>query len=152
MSKGLEALKGLHSKALKSVRGGFQELQKNSIDREYKTIEKELKDKEDIEKELGMSLSQFFKITKTQSLWWKDRHTKTTHHIESEFISIKPYWSIGAGIMFEFSWNDRQITYYRGTDVVIRGDESPINLPHIYLYLRGDDYGKTWALTKEELL
>ena len=43
MSKGLEALKGLHSKALKSVRGGFQELQKNSIDREYKTIEKELK-------------------------------------------------------------------------------------------------------------
>lgn len=107
---------------------------------------------EDIEKELEMSLSQFFKITKTQSLWWKDRHTKTTHHIESEFISIKPYWSIGAGIMFEFSWNDRQITYYRGTDVVIRGDESPINLPHIYLYLRGDDYGKTWALTEEELL
>ena len=43
MSKGLEALKGLHSKALKSVRGGFQEMQKNSIDREYKTIEKELK-------------------------------------------------------------------------------------------------------------
>ena len=107
---------------------------------------------EDIEDELGIDLTLFFRIMKTENLWWKDRHKKLTHNISSEFISVKPYWSIGAGIMFEFGWNDRNIYAYEDCDVIIKGDESPIGMPHIYLFLRGSDYGKTWALTKEELL
>lgn len=120
----------------------------------YEIIKKELKQKIELDKiqdELGIDLTLFFKIMKTETLCWKDRYRKLTHNISSEFISVKPYWSIGAGIMFEFSWNDRNIYAYEDCDVIIKENESPIGMPHIYLFLRGSDYSKTWALTEKEL-
>jgi len=106
---------------------------------------------EDIKEELGIEVPLFFKIMKAETLWWKDKHKKYTHNIASEFISVKPYWSIGAGIIFEFAWNDRNIYSYENCDVIIKEQESPIGMPHIYLCLKASEYGKTWALTKEEL-
>ena len=114
-------------------------------------LETEIRQYKAIEEELGMKLPLFFKIMKAETLCWKDKHKKYTHNIASEFISVKPYWSIGAGIIFEFSWNDRHIDAYTDCDVIIKEQESPIGMPHIYLYLKASEYGKTWALTKEEL-
>ena len=110
-----------------------------------------LQEYKSLEKELGVELPLFFKIMKTETLWWKDKNKKRTHNIASEFISIKPYISIGGFMMFEFSWNDRNLYNYENCDVIIKEQESPIGMPHIYLYLKASDYGKTWALTKEEL-
>lgn len=148
MSKGLEALERLKNTLL--AEGYWQD-----VLQDVAIVEKELKEHKQykaIEEELGMKLPLFFKIMKAETLWWKDKHKKYTHNIASEFISVKPYWSIGAGMMFEFSWNDRNIYDYEDCDVTIKEKESPIGMPHIYLCLKASNYGKTWALTKEELL
>lgn len=104
-----------------------------------------------IEEKWGIDLLLLSKIMETQTLWWKDKHYGYMHNIASEFISIKPYISIGGFMMFEFSWNDRNLYNYENCDVIINETESPMGLPHIYLRLKASDYGKTWALTREEL-
>lgn len=117
-------------------------------------LENELKEHEQhkaIEEKWGIDLLLFSKIMETQTLWWKDSHYGYTHNIASEFISIKPYISIGGFMMFEFSWNDRNLYNYTNCDVIINETESPMGLPHIYLYLKASDYGTLWALTREEL-
>lgn len=117
-------------------------------------LENELKEHEQhkaIEEKWGIDLILFSKIMETQTLWWKDRRSGYIHNIASEFISIKPYISIGGFMMFEFSWNDRNLYNYENCDVIINKTESPMGLPHIYLCLKASDYGTLWALTKEEL-
>ena len=145
MNEGLEALKHLNKNIIVA----------EDIDEDFNIIEKELEEHEQhkaIEEKWGIDLLLFSKIMETQTLWWKDSHYGYTHNIASEFISIKPYISIGGFMMFEFSWNDRNIYNYENCDVIINEVESPMGLPHIYLRLKASDYGKTWALTKEELL
>lgn len=147
MSKELEALKTL-SHIANYIHSDYE------YEEEETVIENALKEHEQykaIEEKWGIDLLLFSKIMETQTLCWKDRHNGYIHNIASEFISIKPYISIGGFVMFEFSWNDRNLYNYKNCDVIINEIESPMGLPHIYLLLKASDYGKTWALTKEEL-
>ncbi len=86
-----------------------------------------LKKYEDIEEEIGIDLVILFKALKSKELWWKTKTyglVKTTFQLE--------------GLRPEISLIDRKLV---------------ISLCWHSLddWERLEDYGKTWALTKEEL-
>lgn len=123
MSKGLEAFNRINNKSL-HLSMHLQEGYEYQQDLE--TIERALKEHEqykDIEEELGIDLYHIMEAI-LNGYYWKDIEGNICHFPELDFIR---------------------------KDIC---DESPCRLNHYYWNHTGkylEDYGKTWALTKEEL-
>ena len=105
----------------------YADIVKDCVDRENIVLTK-LKHLEDIEEELGVDLITFIKILSADTLY------KKSGDEICEIFSVKNMEAI-----FDKNCFVAHDGYYN------------CSMHDVYCYLHLKDYGKTWALTKEEL-
>lgn len=129
MSKGLEAFEEIKT-VMNKLFGGVERSEKA-----LNTIEKELKEHEqykDIEKELGVDLATLFKALKN-GIYVKNRKNEI-RRVSCNIGLVETGGCNSLGLRFQdtnYKWRYLVLDTSRDNDV--------------------KDYGKTWALTREEL-